>query len=175
MVGYWDLNDTYLHGGHPSHALPAVLAMSEALGASGRDTLMAAVVAYESFSALTDAELALAQIAAPGAPAPVPHASFGRIVFDRAGGKLRGPAGTVALTPSEGVILGALLDAAGEVVRLETLAHTLWGRTFVDGRMQASIRSHVHTLRARLRSAGLDRAVVVVRGIGYRLTESGGG
>ena len=56
MVGYWDLSDTYLHGGHPSAALPAVLAMSEALGSSGRDTLLAAVIAYESFCALSDAE-----------------------------------------------------------------------------------------------------------------------
>lgn len=158
--------------------LPALLMLPRSsswlYGRLPADLLPAAAVSADDSSA-GDVELALAQIAAPGAPAPVPHASFGRIVFDRAGGKLRGPAGTVALTPSEGVILGALLDAAGEVVRLETLAHALWGRTFVDGRMQASIRSHVHTLRARLRSAGLDRAVAVVRGIGYRLTESGGG
>ena len=138
------------------------------------DLLPAAAVSADGASA-SDVGLAFAQITTPGAPAPVPRPSFARIVFDRAGGEVRGPAGTVALTPSEGVILGALFDAAGEVVRLEMLAHVLWGRTAMDGHVQASIRSHVYTLRTKLRSAGLDRAVVALRGIGYRLTEYGGG
>ncbi len=138
------------------------------------DLLPAAAVSADGVSD-SDVELALSQLAVLHAPAPVPHASFGRLAFDSAGGEVRGPAGTVALTPSERVILGALLDAGGEVVRLETLAHALWGHAVVDGHAQSAIRSHVHTLRARLRSAGLDGAVAVLRGIGYRLIESGGG
>lgn len=149
-------SSSWLYGRLPADLLPAAAVSAD--DASGRDV-----------------ELALARIDVSDAPAPAPPASFGRIAFDRAGGEVRGPAGTVVLTPSEGVILGALLDPAGEVVTLETLAHALWGRAAVDGHAQSAIRSHVHTLRAKLRSAGLDGAVAVLRGFGYRLTESGGG
>ena len=56
MVRYWDFNDVYLHGGHPSNTIPCVLAVADALGTSGRDTVVAMVVAYEAFCALTDAQ-----------------------------------------------------------------------------------------------------------------------
>ena len=55
MVRYWDLNDTYLHGGHPSDAIPGVLAVAELTGANGKDTLIALTIAYEIFGALSDA------------------------------------------------------------------------------------------------------------------------
>jgi len=65
MVRYWDLNDTYLHGGHPSDIVPGVLAMAEVTGrkntfgvrdgASGKDILVALTIAYETFAALCDA------------------------------------------------------------------------------------------------------------------------
>ena len=58
MVRYLDYNDTYLakRGGHPSDTIPAVLAAAEIAGASGREAVLAMVVAYEVFCALADAE-----------------------------------------------------------------------------------------------------------------------
>ena len=157
--------------------LPALLMLPRSsswlYGQLPPDLLPAAAVSADGASA-SDVELALAQVAAPGGPAPVPHASFAPIAFDRVGGEIHGPAGGVALTPSEGVILGALLEAPGDVVTLATLAHVLWGSAVVDGYARGAIRSHIHTLRAKLRSAGLDGAVATLRGFGYRLIESGG-
>lgn len=49
MGRYLDFNDSYRFkdGGHPSDAIPAVLAMSEALHANGRSLITAIVLAYE--------------------------------------------------------------------------------------------------------------------------------
>jgi 2-methylcitrate dehydratase len=49
LVRYLDYNDTYLskEPAHPSDNLSAVLAMAEVAGASGRDVIVAAALAYE--------------------------------------------------------------------------------------------------------------------------------
>ena len=51
MVRYLDYNDMHFTatggGGHPSDLLPTALAVGEATGASGLETLLAAVIAYE--------------------------------------------------------------------------------------------------------------------------------
>ena len=56
LVRYLDYNDMYFApvggGCHPSDILPTVLAMGQALGSSGRDVLLATVVAYEVNGAL---------------------------------------------------------------------------------------------------------------------------
>jgi 2-methylcitrate dehydratase len=56
MLRYIDMNDTYpgKGGGHPSDMIPAVLAVAEEQGLSGRDTVAAIHVAYEVFSSLGD-------------------------------------------------------------------------------------------------------------------------
>lgn len=56
MVRYLDYNDTYISagGGHPSDALPALLAVADAHHAGGKEVLAAAVAAYELFGALAD-------------------------------------------------------------------------------------------------------------------------
>jgi len=56
MVRYLDANDSYnsVGSGHPSDSLGAVLAAAEVVGASGRDTILAMVAAYEVFGALAD-------------------------------------------------------------------------------------------------------------------------
>ena len=58
MVRYLDANDTYISpingSGHPSDMIAGVLAMADAYGASGADTILAVVVAYETFAALAD-------------------------------------------------------------------------------------------------------------------------
>jgi 2-methylcitrate dehydratase len=56
MLRYIDMNDTYpgKGGGHPSDMIPAVLAVAEEQGLSGRNTVAAIHVAYEVFSSLGD-------------------------------------------------------------------------------------------------------------------------
>ncbi|HYH40359.1 MAG TPA: MmgE/PrpD family protein, partial [Burkholderiales bacterium] len=57
MVRYLDFNDTYISTGegHPSDAISAVLAVADAHGLSGKDTLLAMAAAYEVYNALCDA------------------------------------------------------------------------------------------------------------------------
>ncbi len=57
MVRYFDFNDTYLskEPGHPSDNIPACLATAEMEGSSGKDLLVAMVLAYEIQCRLCDA------------------------------------------------------------------------------------------------------------------------
>jgi len=57
MVRYFDFNDTYLskEPGHPSDNIPACLATAEMEGRSGKDLLVAMVLAYEVQCRLCDA------------------------------------------------------------------------------------------------------------------------
>jgi len=57
MVRYFDFNDTYLskEPGHPSDNIPACLATAEMEGRSGKDLLLAMVLAYEVQCRLCDA------------------------------------------------------------------------------------------------------------------------
>ena len=58
MVRYLDFNDTYfaMDGGHPSDTIAAALTMSDALGLSGRDALVAMVAGYEVFCGLGEVQ-----------------------------------------------------------------------------------------------------------------------
>lgn len=57
LIRYLDWNDTYLslEPGHPSDNLGAVLSVADALGATGRETILATVLAYELQCRLCDA------------------------------------------------------------------------------------------------------------------------
>lgn len=57
MVRYLDFNDTFMskEGAHPSDMIPAILAVAETTGASGRQTLRAIATAYEVFACFADA------------------------------------------------------------------------------------------------------------------------
>jgi 2-methylcitrate dehydratase len=56
-IRYFDYNDTYLskEPAHPSDNLAAVFAVAESVGASGRDAILAAAIAYEVQCRLCDA------------------------------------------------------------------------------------------------------------------------
>ena len=56
MVRYLDFNDAYrtLDASHPSDNLPGVLAMTEALGAGGREFILALAISYEIQCRFTD-------------------------------------------------------------------------------------------------------------------------
>ena len=57
MVRYLDFNDTYtsIGEGHPSDAISAVLAVADAHGLGGKETLLGMAAAYEIYNALCDA------------------------------------------------------------------------------------------------------------------------
>ncbi|HKU69606.1 MAG TPA: MmgE/PrpD family protein [Burkholderiales bacterium] len=57
MLRYLDFNDTYtsIGEGHPSDALPAVLAVADAYRMDGKQVLLAMTAAYEIYNALCDA------------------------------------------------------------------------------------------------------------------------
>ena len=70
----------------------------------------------------------------------------------------------VALSPTEATIVERLLAARGGVVNRRTLASAIWP----DGsRRSRALDPHVHRLRSRLRSLGLD--VHTIRGRGFVL------
>lgn len=56
MVRYLDCNDTYVSkgSGHPSDMIPACLAVAEAHGAGGKQTLASIAAAYEVYTGLAD-------------------------------------------------------------------------------------------------------------------------
>ena len=57
MIRYLDFNDGYITpkgGGHPSDTLAALIPTAEIMGASGRDLILATVLAYEAFSKVAD-------------------------------------------------------------------------------------------------------------------------
>jgi 2-methylcitrate dehydratase len=84
LIRFLDFNDTYLalEPAHPSDNLAPVLAVGEAVGASGRDMLTAAVLAYEIQCRLCDA----ASLRKHG----VDHVTYGAISSALAAGKLMG-------------------------------------------------------------------------------------
>jgi 2-methylcitrate dehydratase len=84
LIRYLDFNDTYLskEPAHPSDNLAPVLAVGEAVGASGKDILTAAVLAYEIQCRLCDA----ASLRKQG----VDHVTYGAISSAIAAGKLMG-------------------------------------------------------------------------------------
>jgi 2-methylcitrate dehydratase len=57
MIRYLDFNDGYITpkgGGHPSDTIAALISTAEIMGASGRDLILATVLAYEAFCKVAD-------------------------------------------------------------------------------------------------------------------------
>lgn len=82
---------------------------------------------------------------------------------------LSGPLGTVQLTASEALVFDAVYSAHGVVVSLAQIALALWGQAVADDLNRAAIRSHVYSLRRKLRAAGIaDGTLLSVAGVGYR-------
>ncbi len=84
LIRYLDYNDTYLslEPAHPSDNLAAVLAVGDSVGASGRDAITAAVLAYEIQCRLCDA----ASLRKHG----IDHVTYGAISSAAAACKLLG-------------------------------------------------------------------------------------
>ncbi len=158
------------------HPLPVLLlpdSSSWLHGVLPRDLLPAATLPVREAGSAPLAR-AFAQLGG-GEPSPPPRASpppgsslppFG---FEPQGREVSGPDGVARLTRSEAAIFGLLVHGDGDVVPHDRLAQELWSVAVADRHSRAAIRSHVHTLRGKLRSVGLDGAVASLPGVGYRL------
>ena len=83
--------------------------------------------------------------------------------------RLVGPGGEAWLTPSEAAVFALLAATPGAFVEPEAVARALWGRPIADRHALGAIRSHLYTLRRKLRAAGLLGTVESRTGVGYRM------
>jgi two-component system KDP operon response regulator KdpE len=146
----------WIRGPLPADLLPAI-AISARDARSG--SLTAALAAAGPDSGGAAAEI----------PAPPQQPVASSLSLDRQRREVEGPEGATHLTPSEASILSLLVREEGGVVSHQRLAQELWGSAFSDRHSRAAIRSHVHTLRAKLRAVGLADVVASMPGVGYRL------
>ncbi|MCW3066806.1 MAG: response regulator transcription factor [Solirubrobacterales bacterium] len=98
-----------------------------------------------------------------GAPAPAET----ELQLDPAGHAVRVGDSTVALTPTEFRLLGALVARAGEVVRRHTLVAAAWP----DGAIvhDNTLDTYIGRLRRKLREAGSRQQIKTARGVGYQV------
>ena len=82
--------------------------------------------------------------------------------------EVTGPLGTITLTPSELSVAWELATAEGAVVSYEALSMALWGVP-ADRPTRTALRSHLHTLRTKLRRVALTLEIENRPGVGYRL------
>lgn len=100
--------------------------------------------------------------------------ALGAVTFTRSRHGLAGPGGEAALTPSEAAVLTLLATQPGAFVSAAEFARALWGEPLTDRHARGAIRSHVHTLRGKLTTAGFDGGVEARSGVGYRIVLVGG-
>ena len=107
--------------------------------------------------------------AAPATPvetAPSGPLALGALVFDRARGELRGPAGVVRLTGGEAALLAALAARPNEVLTREDIGAALE----MDESGERAIDVQVTRLRRKIETDPREpRFLHTVRGRGYIL------
>lgn len=87
--------------------------------------------------------------------------------------EVTGPGGVRPVTGSgERQLLALLVLSAGQVVARDRLVDRLWGEE-LPGRPDNALQKRLSRIRAQLRSAGLDPAVVATREPGYLLDATG--
>lgn len=161
-------------------AVPAVLVLADGSawlhGALPIDMQPAVVLANVELGATLDAALHRAR----GAPIHVVSAGaavrqLGALGWLAESREVVGPAGRAVLTASEAKIMEVLAGRPGLVIPTTTVSRALWGEVILDRHGRAAIRSHVHTLRRKLRTTGLEGSLVSLPGLGYRLAIVDGG
>ena len=79
------------------------------------------------------------------------------------------PAGTVQLTPTEGAMLGILINHINNTVSKETILEMLWqGGKFLNDN---TLSVNVSRLRSKLATVKLKEDLRTERGVGYRLVD----
>lgn len=75
---------------------------------------------------------------------------------------------TLSLTDTQGILLNAILNGrSGRISRREEIVSILWGEGYFD--YSAALNQKVFSLKKRLKNIGLDRLIITVRGIGYKI------
>ena len=86
-------------------------------------------------------------------------------------GIVKGPEGTITLTPRERDLLACLAGRAGCAVSRNELLSAAWGWTNVEYVRTKTVDMHVSRLRTKLSEIGIGSSTIqTVRGEGYRLT-----
>jgi len=106
-----------------------------------------------------------------GADGPLEARSSSVCRLDAVRREVSGPGGAVGLTPSELTVAWALATADGAVVGYDALSRALWDVS-ADASTRAALRTHLHTLRAKLRRVPPALEVENRPGVGYRLGAS---
>lgn len=154
--------------------IPAVLVLNHGSawlhGAIPPEMHPAVVLANAELAAMLDAALRRAR-AAPVrlATAGAAFRGLGGLTWLPESREVLGPRGRAVLTASEARVMEVLSSGTGRVVPAGAVSRALWGDVIVDRHVRAAIRSHVYTLRRKLRTAGLDGALISLPGLGYRL------
>ncbi len=97
-----------------------------------------------------------------------PHVlRFGDIEVDRMQHEVRRAGESVELTPTEFRLLEALMRTPGQVIKRTDLLDRVWGMHFDPG--TSLIDVHIANLRKKLETGGKARAIVAVKGVGFKL------
>lgn len=95
---------------------------------------------------------------------------FGDIEVDRTQHEVRRAGESVKLTPTEFRLLEALMRTPGQVIKRTELLDRVWGMHFDPG--TSLIDVHITNLRKKLEAGGKARAIVAVKGVGFKLAHS---
>ncbi len=155
--------------GASEDVVPVVLALPESswwLRAPPGDVPRIAVVRREGLTARS-IEAAFERLGL--APASAEEAP---LTLDAARRHLTGPDGTTRLTPTEGALARALLDAIGLTVSVDALCDAAWPGAAVDTHRVVALRTHMYGLRRKLAGVGAADALATEPGRGYRLASS---
>lgn len=92
---------------------------------------------------------------------------FGDIEVDRIQHEVRCAGESVELTPTEFRLLEALMRTPGQVIKRTELLDRVWGMRFDPG--TSLIDVHITNLRKKLEAGGGARAIIAVKGVGFKL------
>jgi two-component system response regulator MprA len=94
---------------------------------------------------------------------------FGDLVLDPGAHEVRRAGRRIALTPIEFRLLMLLMGNAGRVIERSTIFTHVWGFDF--GPRSNLLNVYIGYLRRKIESAGEERVIHTVRGVGYVLRE----
>jgi DNA-binding winged helix-turn-helix (wHTH) protein len=92
--------------------------------------------------------------------------AFGRVIFDRRTGELRGPSGAVRLEPKAAAVLVVLGDADGELVSRGQLLDRCWGQ---GAGSDEALTQAIAQIRRAFEDLGAPQPVETLAKRGYRL------
>jgi DNA-binding winged helix-turn-helix (wHTH) protein len=92
----------------------------------------------------------------------------GEVQLDRQRLEVRSNGSRVTLTPTQFKVIQCLAEQQGAIVTTEDLLRAVWGERRTEATPEL-LRSHLHTLRERLRGVAGERLIENVPHRGYRI------